>query len=318
MLRTCRRLCKVKSGFLEGDFAMNRAIRIVIADDNREFAGVLEKFFASQDDMEVVGLAYNGAEAIEVLRSTPCDVVVLDMIMPHIDGLGVIEAMVDFPDKPKFIVLSSFGHENVTKKAIVLGVSYFLMKPFDLNVLCKRIRQLFDDRKQQDTYTLRETSSLYMSSDQRPESYEVVKAPAKKFNEQEWSMRITKIIQHMGVPAHVKGYQYLRDAIMFVIDDGELIGKVTRELYPKIAALYNTSATRVERAIRHSIELAWDRGNIEYINRVFGYTISIERGKPTNSEFIALVADRLKTFEANTDTDFSLLLDQPISQAKSN
>ncbi|MCL1853982.1 MAG: sporulation transcription factor Spo0A [Peptococcaceae bacterium] len=279
---------------------MDRAIRIVVADDNREFAGILEQFFSIQSDMEVTGVAYNGAEAIDILRSRPCDVVVLDMIMPNVDGLGVIEAMQDKPDKPKIIVLSSFGHENVTKKAIELGVSYFLLKPFDLEVLCKRIRQLFDDKKDQYSYTLQETSpSLYVSPE-RAESQQV-SAPKQKLSEQELSMRITKIIQYMGVPAHVKGYQYLRDAILFVIDDGELIGKVTRELYPKIADLYNTSATRVERAIRHSIELAWDRGNIDYINRVFGYTISTERGKPTNSEFIALVADRLKTFEANSD-----------------
>ena len=287
---------------------MNRAIRIVIADDNREFVGILEQCFSAQADMDVVGLAYNGAEAIDILRARPCDVVILDMIMPNVDGLGVIEAMQESPDKPKFIVLSSFGHENVTKRAITLGISYFLMKPFDLDVLCKRIRQLFDDKKDQGGYMLRESSpSLYVSSDSHSGTFPARQDMPGQYDEQEWTRRITKIIQHMGVPAHVKGYRYLRDAIFFVINDGELMGKVTRELYPKIAVLYNTSATRVERAIRHAIELAWDRGNFDYINRVFGYTISVERGKPTNSEFIALVADRLKTFEANAD--ISLLLD---------
>ncbi|MCL1791514.1 MAG: sporulation transcription factor Spo0A [Peptococcaceae bacterium] len=279
---------------------MDRAIKIVIADDNREYARILEQVFSTQPDMEVVQVAYNGAEAIDILYSQSCDVVVLDMIMPNVDGLGVIEAMQNRPDKPKFIVLSSFGHENVTKTAIELGVDYYLMKPFDLDVLCKRIRQLFDDNPDQINSLREKTPSLYVSP-ARADSLPASSAPEKKLSDQEWSMRVTKIIQHMGVPAHVKGYQYLRDAILFVIEDRELIGKVTRALYPKIAELYNTSATRVERAIRHSIELAWDRGNMSYINRVFGYTISTERGKPTNSEFIALVADRLQTFEVNAD-----------------
>jgi len=279
---------------------MNRAIRILLVDDNREFVSVLNEYFSTQPDMSVVGKAYNGADAVDLIRQTLCDVVILDMIIPNIDGLGVIEFISDLPDnKPKIIVLSSFGQERIMQKAIRLGVSHYLLKPFDLDVMGKRIRQLFEEKSSQDDL-------LWEKHSKSDRATQAVKNPAQLNRtskagdqwRQEQLIRVTQIIQKMGVPAHVKGYQYLRDAILAVIEDPDLIGRVTRELYPKIAVMNNTSPTRVERAIRHAIELAWDRGNMEYINRIFGYTINIERGKPTNSEFIALIADKLKMAES--------------------
>jgi len=176
----------------------------------------------------------------------------------------------EFEARPKIIILTAFGQEAITKKALELGADYYILKPFDLDVLGARIRHLVG------------ASTVSVSG-----SY----SPVRNRN---LDVEVTNLIHEMGVPAHVKGYQYLRDAIILVINDVNLLGAVTKELYPMIAEKYNTTPSRVERAIRHAIELAWSRGNIELMNRFFGYTIDVERGKPTNSEFIAMVADRLR------------------------
>ena len=160
------------------------------------------------------------------------------------------------------------GQENMTQEAVRLGIDYFLLKPYDLQTLSMRVHQLAGN-----------TLPLRPQVPSTAGGYEV---------------EVTGILHQMGVPAHIKGYQYLRDAIVFVIEDINLLGAVTKELYPMIAEKYNTTPSRVERAIRHGIELAWDRGNIDLMNKFFGYTIDVERGKPTNSEFIAMIADRLK------------------------
>lgn len=247
-----------------------RNIKILIADDNREFCELLKEFIAQEDDFSLVGIASNGVEALEIINREKPDLVVLDIIMPHLDGIGVLEKLVNsgMQPRPKVIMLTAFGQQNVTQKAIELGADYYILKPFDFEVLANRIRQLVDG----------ETVPSYTP-------------PVKTKN---LDVAVTNIIHEMGVPAHIKGYQYLREAIKMVVDEVSLLGGVTKELYPLIAQKYSTTPSRVERAIRHAIELAWDRGNTEMMNKFFGYTINLDRGKPTNSEFIAMIADKLR------------------------
>lgn len=265
---------------------MGNPIRIVVADDNRDFVEILKEYIQSQEDMVLVGTAYNGQKALDQIYENTPDVVVLDLIMPHLDGLGVLEKMNTFVPKPKVIILTAFGHEQMTQRAVSLGADYFVLKPFDLSTLGERIRQLQGKpmvlpNRQDDPIDLRAMTTRAIE-------------PLEKFNPVYFEVEVTRIIHQMGVPAHVKGYQYLRDAIVFVIQEIKLLGAVTRELYPMIAEKYQTTPSRVERAIRHAIELAWDRGNIDLMNKFFGYTIDLNRGKPTNSEFVAMVADRLR------------------------
>ncbi|MBO8168231.1 MAG: sporulation transcription factor Spo0A [Thermoanaerobacteraceae bacterium] len=247
-------------------------VNVLIADDNKEFCSILENYFMEEEDLNLIGIAHNGAEALELIEEHEPDVVILDIIMPHLDGIGVLEKLSTFDGKmPKIIVLTALGQETMTQRSIQLGADYYILKPFDLEVLGSRIRQLANGMPS-------------LSTDNRGG---VIKT-------RNLDVEVTKIIHQMGVPAHIKGYQYLRDAILLVIDEVNLLGAVTKELYPMIAKKYNTTPSRVERAIRHAIELAWDRGNVEMMNKFFGYTINVERGKPTNSEFIAMVADKLR------------------------
>ncbi len=266
-------------------------IRVLIADDNREFIEILKEYINQQKDMKLVGVAYNGQEAIKLIYSEQPQVVILDIIMPHLDGLGVLEKLQNEEKKPRVIILTAFGQENMTQRAVSLGADYYILKPFDLDILGKRIRQLqgrdtdplkreqLKERTGNDDYVIINTRSQTVTPPLTSKGLEV---------------EVTRMIHEMGVPAHVKGYQYLRDAIVCVIQNVALLGAVTKELYPFIAEKYQTTPSRVERAIRHAIELAWDRGNVEFMNRFFGYTINVDRGKPTNSEFIAMVADKLK------------------------
>lgn len=251
---------------------MGERINILIADDNKEFCEILHEYMSAQDDFFISGIAYNGLEAIKQIKDLSPDVVVLDIIMPHLDGIGVLEKLnsLGLANRPKVIILTTLGQEFMTQRSVELGADYYILKPFDLEVLGTRIRQMF--------------SGSVISN--VPQS-----VPIKNRN---LDVEVTKIIHQMGVPAHIKGYQYLRDAILFVIEEVNLLGAVTKELYPMIAQKYMTTPSRVERAIRHAIELAWDRGNVDMMNKFFGYTINVERGKPTNSEFIAMVADKLR------------------------
>lgn len=258
----------------------NGKIKIVIADDNKEFSGILSDYLKGQNDFEVVGIAKDGLEAVKLVSSHQPDALVLDIIMPHLDGLGVLEkinSMTNVP-MPKVIVLSAVGQDKITQRAINLGAEYYVVKPFDMEILSKRIRQMFSSGVSTE---VRRTGGVV------PESQSYI-------NSNSLEAEITNIIHEIGVPAHIKGYLYLREAIQMVVNDVELLSAVTKELYPSIAKRYNTTASRVERAIRHAIEVAWSRGQVETINRLFGYTVHNDKGKPTNSEFIAMVADKLK------------------------
>lgn len=274
---------------------MQSPIRILLADDNREFVEIVKEFIGRQDDMNLVGVAYHGNEALELISREEPDVVLLDIIMPHLDGLGVLEKLQNAPIRPKIIILTAFGQESMTQRAVSLGANYYILKPFDLDILGKRIRQLQDDFS--NSMNIPHTSginndryTINPNSNSSSPSYNGILPPTTKNLEVE----VTRMIHQMGVPAHVKGYQYLRDAIVSVVIEVSLLGAVTKELYPMIAVKYQTTPSRVERAIRHAIELAWDRGNVDFMNRFFGYTINVDRGKPTNSEFVAMVADKLR------------------------
>ncbi len=246
-------------------------IRVAIADDNREFVSIIQEYLNQQPDIDLVGVAYNGEEILTIIEEKKPDVVILDIIMPHLDGIGVLERINDSNGRrPKIIMLTAFGQESITQRVVELGADYYILKPFNMDVISSRIRQL--------------ASTI---TSQRPVVAQALKA-------RPIDLEVTNIIREIGIPAHIKGYQYLRDAIMMIIAEIELLGAVTKVLYPMIAEKYSTTPSRVERAIRHAIEVAWGRGNMEMINRIFGYTIKLEKGKPTNSEFMAMIADKLR------------------------
>lgn len=263
-------------------------IDVLLADDNREFTNLLSEFISEQSDMNVCGVAYNGNEVLkhlETARKIP-DVLILDIIMPHLDGLGVLEKIreLDLNPMPKIIMLTAFGQENITQKAVQLGASYYILKPFDMEMLSNRIRQLVG------VSTNSLSSTTLNSSLTSSRSNNVVPIGKGK----NLDANITSIIHEIGVPAHIKGYQYLREAITMVYNNIEILGAITKTLYPAIAEKFKTTPSRVERAIRHAIEVAWTRGNIDSISHLFGYTVNISKSKPTNSEFIAMVADKLR------------------------
>lgn len=257
-------------------------IRVCIVDDNKELTNLLKDYINSQEGMEIIGVAYNGQDCLQMVDRLKPDVLLLDIIMPHLDGLAVLERLREKEYMPKIIMLTAFGQEDVTKKAVELGASYFVLKPFDMDRLVEQIRNVcgvgVSVTRQESNFNLNQNSVM-----------QTTRPVAKSLD-----ASITSIIHEIGVPAHIKGYMYLREAISMVYKDIELLGSITKVLYPDIAKKYNTTASRVERAIRHAIEVAWSRGNIDSISSLFGYTVSMSKAKPTNSEFIAMVADKLR------------------------
>ncbi|MDP4144812.1 MAG: sporulation transcription factor Spo0A [Bacillota bacterium] len=260
-------------------------ISVLIADDNKEFCNILNDYLLNQSDIVVTGVAKDGLEALKLIEEKKPDLVVLDIIMPHLDGLGVLERLnsMELDPMPRIIVLSAVGQDKITQRAITLGADYYVVKPFDMDVFTKRIRQMFNN-------TISNTGAKKAVTVQ--EAVPTVRIQESKPVDLE--AEITSIIHEIGVPAHIKGYMYLREAISMVVNNIELLSAVTKELYPSIAKKYNTTASRVERAIRHAIEVAWSRGQVDTINQLFGYTIHNGKGKPTNSEFIAMIADKLR------------------------
>jgi len=260
---------------------MGQAINLIIADDNHSICELLQAYFQSQNDINVVGVAYNGLEAMELLQTQEPDLIILDAVMPNLDGLGVLERInaETTMKRPKIIILTAFGQESLTHQAMTLGVDYFILKPFDLDILSKRIRSLTSD-------TL--VAQPQFSSSASPSVTTTVGSERNLFSE------VTTVMHQIGIPAHVKGYQYIREAIIMVVEDVSLLGAVTKELYPGIAKKYDTASPRVERGIRHAIELAWERGHTDTLKQIFGYSVNMDRQKPTNSEFIALLSDKFR------------------------
>lgn len=262
---------------------MDKKIKVMIVDDNVEFVKLLKMYIDSQKDMEVVATAYDGISVIENIKIGKPDILLLDVIMPEKDGLCVLEDISNDEEvkRPTTIVMSSIGQEKVTQKAIALGATYYVVKPFDMATLVERLRDLVEDNvvnnfSNSSTYYAKTTIN---SSNRSTTPMEV---------------RVTNIIHDIGVPAHIKGYQYIREAILLSVRNDNIINSVTKILYPTLAKQFTTTPSRVERAIRHAIEVAWNRGQIEMHDKIFGYTVNSNKGKPTNSEFIAMIADKLK------------------------
>ena len=242
--------------------------RLLVADASQEFRCHLVESFQNEPDMEVVGETGDGLQLLELTQKLLPDVIVMEMVLSGLDGLEVLERLrgLSLERHPKILVLSSYVRGSIADLAAANGADHYMVKPCRVSTICARIRQLttFESLEQDRNHS---------------HSLEAM---------------VTSIIHEVGVPAHIKGYQYLREAILIAVDDIDVINAVTKVLYPEVAKRFGTTASRVERAIRHAIEGAWDRGDLETLQKYFGYTVSNVKGKPTNSEFIAMIADRLQ------------------------
>ncbi|MBR7163860.1 MAG: sporulation transcription factor Spo0A [Clostridia bacterium] len=272
-------------------------ISVILVDDNKVQCQELAKDIEGTADIEIIGMAHDGASGYDLITEKNPDVVVLDIIMPRKDGLELLELLQKsgMKKKPVCIVLSAVNNDNITNRALQLGASYYLVRPVEDNeIVLKRIRQAIKSQigtSQALTSNAAENFSLTNSQ------------PLKKLppvNSENLETIITNVIHEIGVPAHIKGYNYLREAISLCIQDKEFINSITKMLYPTVARNYQTTSSRVERAIRHAIEVAWNRGREEILNSIFGYTIDTNKGKPTNGEFIAMISDSIRLKMKNT------------------
>ncbi|WP_455582091.1 sporulation transcription factor Spo0A [Dysosmobacter sp.] len=237
---------------------------VLLADASEEFRNMLREGINKTEEFTVVGSTGDGTEALRMIEQQRPDLVLMDVVLPGLDGFGVMKRMkLQDASSPKVMLLSAFCNEQVVQEAVSLGACYFFPKPCELDTLLERMQAVFKKQAAAPEY-----------------------APALK-------NLVTSVIHEIGVPAHIKGYQYLREAIMIAVEDMDVINAVTKVLYPEVAKRFGTTPSRVERAIRHAIEVAWDRGDLETLQKYFGYTVSNAKGKPTNSEFIAMIADRL-------------------------
>ena len=252
---------------------MRKKLKIVIADDSTELGQNCAKALKGYG-MEVVLCQKDGQQVLNAVRSQKPDVVLADVFMPNLDIIGVLNGIrdMDGKERPMVMAMSSFDNPRLEKETLDAGASYYFLKPFDINTMAERIIQLSGWKN--------EISPVVVKDN-------VVTDP-------ELELMVTEIIHQIGVPAHIKGYHYLREAIILSVKNSDIINSVTKLLYPTVAKAYNTTSSRVERAIRHAIEVAWDRGDIDVLNSYFGYTIQNDRGKPTNSEFIAMISDKLR------------------------
>lgn len=266
---------------------MSEKITVLVADDNNDFTMTLSSYLEREEQIEIIGIAKDGNEAYNMAVELKPDILLLDIIMPHLDGLGVLEKLyeTELEKKPLCIILSAVGQDKITQKAINLGAEYYIVKPFDISLLMKRIKDFkyYQPGSIKGNFASREIKQQYIEI-----------APESKKDEGNLEALVTNVIHEVGVPAHIKGYQYLREAIMMVVNDIDIINQITKQLYPEIAEKYKTTPSRVERAIRHAIEVAWGRGQTDTVENIFGYTVSAAKGKPTNSEFIAMIADKLR------------------------
>ena len=257
---------------------MDGKLNVVVADDNERIVSLLSDLLSADEDISVVGKAMNGIEAYDIIKKEKPDVVLLDIIMPKLDGLSVMDRVNkdNTLDKhPTFVVMSAVGKESITEDAFNLGANYYIMKPFDSDMVINKIKSVQGNKKN------------LISKSKVVENIDVN-------GERNLETDVTKIIHEVGVPAHILGYHYLRDAIIMAVNDSTVLNGITKILYPEIAKMHKSTSSRVERAIRHAIEVAFSRGNMDTIESLFGYTINAGKGKPTNSEFIALIADKIR------------------------
>jgi len=255
---------------------METKIRILLADPGEDFRRLLAELCTEEGDMEIVASTGDGAEALQLCTNLKPDVLVTELVLPKLDGLSLLESLQRTETAPASIVVSGFYNDRVVSGCAELGALYFMPKPFDPALLLSRIRAV-------------------ASAGSIPAAPNIIALSAERNSAREPKLEavVTDVIHEIGVPAHIKGYQYLREAIILTINDMEAINAVTKVLYPAVAKKFSTTPSRVERAIRHAIEVAWDRGDIETLQKYFGYTVSNIKGKPTNSECIAMIADSL-------------------------
>ncbi len=257
-------------------------LNVAIADDNERILTLLDDILTAEEDINVVGTAKDGEETCRLIRDKEPDVVLLDLVMPRIDGLSVMDRIKhdrNVKKVPSFIIVSGITKEPVPGDAINMGAAYYIMKPFDNKVIINRVKQIGSNGLHRNVHV------------KLTPSYTETKVQSEKRNLEH---EVTDMIHEIGVPAHIKGYQYLRDAIIMCVQDMDMLNSITKALYPEIAKRYQTTPSRVERAIRHAIEVAWSRGKMDTIDELFGYTVNNGKGKPTNSEFIALISDKIR------------------------
>ena len=244
--------------------------RVLMIDDNKELVTMIEEYLKTEDDIDLVLKAYDGVEGLNLIeqKQEDYDLIILDLVMPNKDGIYVLERMKKKKIDKDVIVLTSYNAPNIIRKTAELGIDYFILKPFELDDLKEKIEEVVDGINYQS------------------KSLDVYKNNLEK--------SITKILHELGVPSHIKGYQYIREGIITLYNKPEVIGGITKELYPDIAKKFSTTVSRVERAIRHAIEVSWNRGNWDLMEEIFGYSVDIDKAKPTNSEFIVTIADKLR------------------------
>ena len=257
-------------------------VRVVVADDNQQLRDMIAEYLQAQEGMDVVGTAGDGTEAVRLVQEEEPDVLICDMIMPHMDGYGVLEHLtkLHLNKRPSVIALTALGRDDFIARAINLGVNYYMVKPFDFMTLAQRVFEAVGENERAQEMLTHLQPAREHGSEDNPEA------------------RIANLFLTVGIPAHIKGYQYLREAVKMVLEEPELLGRITKELYPGIAHRFGTTSSKVERAIRHAIEVAWNRGRIEALDEAFGRNVCSLDDKPTNGEFIALVSDRLRIKES--------------------
>jgi len=243
-------------------------IKILMIDDNVKLIGAVKEYFKNNSEVNIIMEAHDGQEGFEILKNhqDEYDIILLDLIMPKKDGIYVLEQMKEHGIDKKVIVETSYNASEVIREVAEFGVSYFILKPFELSDLEKKILDLF--KKKSDNSIDFYNSNLQVS--------------------------ISKMLHNLGIPSHIKGYQFLRDAVCMVFENPDMIGGITKELYPELANKYDTTVSRVERAIRHAVEVSWNRGDIKLMETIFGHSVDIDKAKPTNSEFIVTIADKLR------------------------
>lgn len=239
---------------------------ILVVEDNEKFSSIIKGYFEENKMINIKYISSNGLDGFKKYSDNfdDIDLVLLDLVMPNKDGLFFLDEMVKNSLYKDVILMTSFTSDSVLKKMSSYGVNYFMLKPFTMEDLENKIISLFEDKNE------------------------------KKYNNGTLKIRLTKLLHELGVPSHIKGYDYIRDSVILLYKDPKIIGGITKELYPEIADRYDTSVQRVERAIRHAIEVSWNRGDIDLMDEIFGHSVDIDKAKPTNSEFIATIADKLK------------------------
>ncbi|MBR4003898.1 MAG: sporulation transcription factor Spo0A [Clostridia bacterium] len=250
---------------------MIKKIKVLVLDDSELQRAKIQDLFLNNEEFELIGCLNDGLEGINIVRDEQPDVVIADIVLQNYDGFELLEKIkeMNFVSKPKILILSSLKGDDFAQKALDLGASYYMVKPVAEEILLKRIKSLVDSNANGDTQIIRNGRNRALEE------------------------KISNVFITVGIPAHIKGYQFLREAIKMAIRQPEIINSITKQLYPAIANLFSTSASKVERAIRHAIEVAWNRGKIENINALFGIKVYNTNEKPTNGEFIALVADKM-------------------------